>query len=158
MEPNGVLHGITRYRINQDQELVETRFIGRAIYQNNEWSLEDVRGSRLQDTQVETWREESGQWQIGLTPEVLSVIILKPEHLALSKLFDYANYLRGVPVGILAETGTASGNTWHGGDRGDVYLRPVATGQYGAAIDGRHWRRIAVSLRTAVLWTHESGV
>lgn len=101
VEPNGVLHGITRYRINEDQELVEIQFITRAIYQNNEWTLEDIRGSRLQDRQVETWREEAGQWLIGLTPEVLSVIILKPEHLALSKLYDYASYLgqQGINAG-----------------------------------------------------------
>ena len=80
---------------------MEIQFITRAIDQNNEWTLGDIRGSRLQDRQVETWREEAGQWLIGLTPEVLSVIILKPEHLALSKLYDYASYLgqQGINAG-----------------------------------------------------------
>jgi lipopolysaccharide export system permease protein len=101
VQPNGVLHGITRYRIDESHRLVETRFISRAIYQGDEWSLEDVRGSRITDEHIETWLEESGQWRIRLTPEVLSVIILKPEHLAVSKLYDYATYLgeQGIHAG-----------------------------------------------------------
>lgn len=94
VEPNGVLHGVTRYRLNEDQQLVETRFISRAIYQGNEWSLEGVRGSRLFDDHIETWSEDSGQWNIQLTPEVLSVIVLEPEHLAVSKIYEYARYLQ----------------------------------------------------------------
>jgi len=93
VEPNGVLHGITRYRI-ESQQLIETRFISRAIFQNGEWSLEDVRGSRLFDDHIETWREDSGQWRIQLTPEVLSVITLEPKYLAVSKVYDYARYLQ----------------------------------------------------------------
>jgi lipopolysaccharide export system permease protein len=94
VEPNGVLHGVTRYRIDESQQLVETRFISRAIYQGSEWSLEGVRGSLLFDDHVETWTEESGQWRIQLSPDVLSVIILQPEHLAVSKLYQYADYLQ----------------------------------------------------------------
>ncbi|MEE4249703.1 MAG: LPS export ABC transporter permease LptG [Alcanivoracaceae bacterium] len=94
VEPNGVLHGVTRYRLDESQQLVETRFISRAIYQGNEWSLEGIRGSRLFDDHIETWSEDSGQWSIQLTPDVLSVIVLQPEHLAVSKIYDYARYLQ----------------------------------------------------------------
>ncbi|MCC1495198.1 LPS export ABC transporter permease LptG [Alcanivorax sp. 1008] len=94
VEPNGVLHGVTRYRLDETHQLVETRFISRAIYQGNKWSLEGVRGSRLFDDHIEAWAEDSGQWDIQLTPDVLSVIVLQPEHLAVSKIYEYARYLQ----------------------------------------------------------------
>ena len=94
VEPNGVLHGVTRYRLDESQQLVETRFISRAIYQGDEWSLEGVRGSRLFDDPIETWSDDSGRWNIQLNPDVLSVIVLQPEHLAVSKIYEYARYLQ----------------------------------------------------------------
>ena len=94
VEPNGVLHGVTRYRLDESQQLVETRFISRAIYQGDEWSLEGVRGSRLFDDHIETWSDDSGRWNIQLNPDVLSVIVLQPEHLAVSKIYEYARYLQ----------------------------------------------------------------
>ena len=94
VEPNGVLHGVTRYRLDESQRLVETRFISRAIYQGDEWSLEGVRGSRLFDDHIETWSDDSGRWNIQLNPDVLSVIVLQPEHLAVSKIYEYARYLQ----------------------------------------------------------------
>ena len=94
VEPNGVLHGVTRYRLDESQQLVETRFISRAIYQGDEWSLEGVRGSRLFDDHIETWSDDSGRWNIQLNPDVLSVIVLQPEHLAVSRIYEYARYLQ----------------------------------------------------------------
>lgn len=101
VEPNGVLHGITRYRLDDNHRLVETRYISRAIYHDGGWSLEDQRGSRLGDDEVQVWEQSTGEWALRLTPDVLSVIILKPEHLALTRLYDYARYLaqQGIHAG-----------------------------------------------------------
>lgn len=93
VEPQGVLHGITRYRLGDDYRLVETQYIRRATFVGPEWRTEDLRGSILTDERVETWRAETGEWLVRLTPDLLSVIILKPEHLAISRLFEYASYL-----------------------------------------------------------------
>src|SRR5690606_32723271 len=78
VEPNGVLHGITRYRVDENNRLQETQFISRAIYHGGVWSLEHSRGSRLTDDAVQVWQEDNGEWSLQLTPEVLSVIVLKP--------------------------------------------------------------------------------
>jgi lipopolysaccharide export system permease protein len=94
VEPNGVLHGVTRYRLDGQNRLTETQFVGRAIFQGDEWALEDVRGSRIGPDKVDTWADDMGSWRMQLTPDVLAVLILKPEHLAVSKLYDYAGYLQ----------------------------------------------------------------
>jgi len=93
VQPNGVLYGVTRYRYDDQDHLEESLFIRRAIYQGDHWFMEDISGSRIQGDRVEPYVLDSGVWETSLTPQLLSMIILKPEHLALSKLKEYASYL-----------------------------------------------------------------
>lgn len=93
-QPNGVLHGVTRYRFADNQQLSETQFIERAIYQGDHWFMEGVRGSKLLPDSIVPYEQSSGVWQSALTPELLSVLILSPDNLALSRLYSYTGYLR----------------------------------------------------------------
>lgn len=93
VEANGVLHGITRYRFDDQRQLLESQFIRRAIWQGEDWALEDIRGTRPEGERFVRWQRDSGRWALGLTPDVLSILTLKPEHLALTKLYGYARYL-----------------------------------------------------------------
>lgn len=94
VQPNGVLYGVTRYRFNDNQELVETQFDRRAIFQGDHWFLEGIRGTLLEGDKVETYRKSTGNWQTGLTPQILSIIVLDPAHIALRKLWSYSSYLK----------------------------------------------------------------
>ena len=91
-QPNGVLHGVTRYHFDGN-ELVDMQFIERAIYQGGHWFVEGVHGSALSEEAVRPYQSESGVWESALTPELLSVLILSPDNLALSRLYSYAAYL-----------------------------------------------------------------
>ncbi len=95
VETGGVLHGITRYRFDEDRALVDTRFSRRAIYQPEErhWFVQETRGSALRDDRVETYRLTSDIWETELTPEMLAIVVLDPDRLALSSLWEYAVYL-----------------------------------------------------------------
>lgn len=96
VQPNGVLYGVTRYRFDEQHRLVESQYIERAIHQAQAdyWFLENVKGSRLYRDHVETYRQPTGLWRTDLTPQLLSLVILEPKYLALSKLLDYARYLK----------------------------------------------------------------
>lgn len=96
VQPNGVLYGVTRYRFDDQHRLVESQYIERAIHQAQAdyWFLEKVKGSRLHEDHVETWRQPTGLWHTNLTPQLLSLVILDPKYLALRKLLDYARYLK----------------------------------------------------------------
>lgn len=94
VEPNGVLHGLARYRFNEGQKLVETQYVARALYQGDYWALEGIQGTRLFDDHTETYREDRGVWHTKLTPQLLSLVVLKPDNLALAKLLEYAAYLK----------------------------------------------------------------
>lgn len=93
VQPNGVLYGVTRYRYDEQERLEEALFVERAIFQGSHWFLEGVSGSRLDGETVTPYSEATGIWETSLTPQVLAMVILKPEHLALSKLKQYADYM-----------------------------------------------------------------
>ena len=94
IQPNGVLYGVTRYRFDSEHRLQETTFFDRAIYQGGSWFVEGVKGSLLQEDRVTAFSRPTDTWISGLSPEMLSIVVLKPEHLALTRLLEYARYLR----------------------------------------------------------------
>ena len=96
VQPNGVLHGVTRYRFDTDsQRLVESQYVQRALYQSEagHWFLQGIRGSRIQADGVRTYERPNGVWETRLTPDLLSILILEPKHLGIHKLYQYAQYL-----------------------------------------------------------------
>ncbi|MBW4936633.1 LPS export ABC transporter permease LptG [Marinobacter sp. F4206] len=93
VQPNGVLHGVSLFRFNEQRELMSSSFAKRAIFQGDHWQLESVRTTRIEDTGTRLVQSQSLRWETGLSPSVLSVLIVKPENLSMSGLYTYANYL-----------------------------------------------------------------
>ncbi len=93
VQPNGVLHGVSLFRFNEERELQSSSFAKRAIFQGDHWRLEDVRTTRIEETGTTLETDQSLRWDSGLSPRVLSVLIVKPENLSMTGLFTYANYL-----------------------------------------------------------------
>ncbi len=93
VQPNGVLHGISLFRYEDERWLASATFAERAIYQGDHWLLQTVTTTRLteQGTELETAVQQ--RWDSGLSPEVLGVLIVKPENLSMTGLFTYASYL-----------------------------------------------------------------
>lgn len=94
VQPNGVLHGITRYRFNAQHQLEESQFIERAIYQRDYWALQGIHGTRFTDHGTETYDRHTGEWHTTLDPELLSIVVLEPSKLGLTKLWTYSSYLK----------------------------------------------------------------
>ena len=103
VEAGGVLHGITHYRFDEHRALVDTRFAPRAIYQSGEehWVMEDVRGSTLEADGVGRYERNFDLWETELSPEMLAIVILDPDRLALRSLWEYSTWLerQGVEAG-----------------------------------------------------------
>jgi len=93
VQPNGVLHGVSLFHFGDHRQLEVASFAERAIYQGDHWLLEKVVSTRIQ--QGQTRREQHGvlRWETGLSPGVLSVLIVKPENLSMTGLHTYATYL-----------------------------------------------------------------
>lgn len=93
VQPNGVLHGVSLFRFNDERELEAASFAKRAIFQGDHWRLEDVRKTVIEEAGTSLETNQSLRWDTGLSPQVLSVLIVKPENLSMSGLYTYASYL-----------------------------------------------------------------
>jgi lipopolysaccharide export system permease protein len=102
VESRGVIHGVTRYRFSDDHQLAQASFARIGHFQDGQWQLEDVRNTLFteQGTQVDNQAREA--WTSGLTPELLSVIVVDPVDLSISGLWSYSTYL--AEQGVSADT------------------------------------------------------
>ncbi|MDX1804033.1 MAG: LPS export ABC transporter permease LptG [Alcanivorax sp.] len=95
VQPNGVIYGLTRYHFDKNQTLTDTQFVERAIYQKDGfWVLQGVHGTHLEEDSAKTYEKSSEEWHTSLTPQLLSIVVLKPDNLALAKLWRYTRYLK----------------------------------------------------------------
>ncbi|KEA64824.1 putative Permease [Marinobacterium lacunae] len=93
VEPGGVIHGITRYQYGDDEGLLRSSYarIGKAS--DDGWILQDVRETRFVDGRTEARQLEEEHWITGLSPGLLSVIIVDPVDLSITGLARYSGYL-----------------------------------------------------------------
>ncbi len=94
VEPNGVLHGVSLHQFDQDRQLRVSRFAKRAIFQRGQWVLENVRETSFLEGAVSVQKLPFFRWETELNPQLLSVLIVKPDNLSVSGLFTYADYLQ----------------------------------------------------------------
>ncbi len=95
VQPSGVIYGVTRLIFNQKHQLVESQFIKRGLYQGDgNWMLHGVEGSKMTPEQVTTYQRQGELWHNALTPDKLSIAIVDPKDLSLTRQWQYAQYLQ----------------------------------------------------------------
>lgn len=98
IEPGGILHGISIYEYG-DQRLLSLTFASSARYKETEddayWLLQKGNKTVYSMTEEGIVSEqlsfESERWQVELTPDLLQVLIIDPDKMAISDLYQYAN-------------------------------------------------------------------
>ena len=94
VQPNGTLHGITRYRFDDERHLLETSFAQRGSVMDEGWLLEEVSATLFgPDGTSRVEQHAQQQWEIGLSPSLLRVVLLDPDALPLTGIWRYQNYL-----------------------------------------------------------------
>jgi len=59
------------------------------------WRITDVRQTRVEaDGSADTLRTDASRWQTGVTPQILSVFLIKPDQLSFWQLSRYINHLK----------------------------------------------------------------
>lgn len=87
------LNNITLYQFDEDLKLVKLTQAQKAVFQQDEWQLRDVKTTQLTDDRIELVETPSEQWRSTLTPDKLSVVSVKPEALSIQGLLGYLDYL-----------------------------------------------------------------
>lgn len=93
IQPNGVMFGVSRFMFDDKNDLVRSDFSRRAIYQGDHWMLEEVQQTRMPGEHTESESLKTLRWDTSVTPEVMSIVALKPDYLSITGLYDYATYL-----------------------------------------------------------------
>lgn len=93
VQPDGVLYGVSLFHFKEARWMASATFAERAIYQGDHWELENAVTTHLAREHTRREIHATQRWDTGLSPDVLSVLIVKPENLAISGLYTYASYL-----------------------------------------------------------------
>lgn len=93
IQPNGVMFGVSRFMFDDRNDLVRSDFSERAIYQGDYWMLENVKQTRMPGDHTESEIFQTLRWETTVTPDVMSIVALKPDYLSITGLYSYATYL-----------------------------------------------------------------
>lgn len=93
VQPGGLLYGVTRYRFDNERRLQASSFTRSARYETDHWQLTDVTTTHFRGTSTEVVKAAEERWDVALTPELLSTVVVAPESLSITGLWTYIKYL-----------------------------------------------------------------
>ena len=91
--PGERLGGIFIYERDESHQISRIVQAQSAVFQKNQWVLEDVVSNDLTNEQVTSLRQERMIWGTKLSPDLLSVVTLLPGTMSIRDLYQYVNYL-----------------------------------------------------------------
>ncbi|MDH7943590.1 LPS export ABC transporter permease LptG [Pseudohongiella sp. SYSU M77423] len=90
------LFGITIFSLNVERRVASSRFAQRGEYVDTDgqsyWRLYDVQQTVFGDTQLQGSRQPEYRWDVDMSPELLSVLLVRPDRQSISGLFQFARY------------------------------------------------------------------
>lgn len=81
------------YRFDDTGRLAMATHAARAQYTGGSWVLHDVRQSAFVDGRVEVGHHKQVAWSSLLTPELLGIVVLKPENMSVRDIGQFVGYL-----------------------------------------------------------------
>lgn len=93
VQPSGKLVGVTRYLFDDEQRLLGSSFAQQALYQDGYWQLEDIVYTELQERSSSIKQADSERWDVEISPQLLNTVVMEPDNLPMSGLWQYAQYL-----------------------------------------------------------------
>ncbi len=89
----GDISHLKLYKLNPNGEVSSLTTAEKASYNGRFWQLENVSQTEFTPIGVNTTRLNSMEWRSDLNPEVLGLVVVKPQHLSMLELYDYIGYL-----------------------------------------------------------------
>ncbi|WP_024459822.1 LPS export ABC transporter permease LptG [Marinimicrobium sp. LS-A18] len=93
VQPNGILHGVTRYRFDDERQLEQASYAEQATFQQGYWQEEGVSVTHFEEEGTRVDAYALRRWKTDLTPDLLNIIALPPEGLSIRNLVYYVDYL-----------------------------------------------------------------
>jgi lipopolysaccharide export system permease protein len=93
VELGGIAHGVTLLQFNEQRQLQSALRANTAIHHGDYWTMEEVVKTDLTSWQTNRTEHQSLRWDTGVSPELLTMIVVSPEFLTVSDLYLYSSYL-----------------------------------------------------------------
>ena len=93
ISPNGELFGLTRYQFDEDWKLERSSYAKTGVYTGGAWALSNIVDTEFLGDSTRVVRQNSEQWASGMTPSLLTTLIMEPRNLSISGLHAYSGYL-----------------------------------------------------------------
>lgn len=94
MLPDSTLVNIQVYQFDERFQLRAIQTAESGIWmEDGHWQLKNMQITRLDETGARTERLPSLRWQSSITPELLSVLMVTPDRMALHTLYNYIGHL-----------------------------------------------------------------
>ena len=91
---SGVVGGVTIYEFDEKQRLQEVTKARTGQFTDGRWVLYHVERSQIGSARVDTQNYKQLDWQSQLTPNMIEVVVVKPDSLSLKGLLSYIGYLQ----------------------------------------------------------------
>ncbi|MBT4521922.1 MAG: LPS export ABC transporter permease LptG [Halieaceae bacterium] len=93
VQPNGVVFGVTMLQFDDKQRLQSALRARRATYQGGHWIMERVVKTNFSSWETTRTRYTTLRWDTGISPELLTLVVVEPEELPITDLYRYSRYL-----------------------------------------------------------------
>lgn len=93
VQPNGLLYGVTRYRFDSERHMLTSSFARKAQYQTDHWLLSGVTTTHFHGDSTEVLKSAEERWDVSVTPALLNTVVVAPDSLSITGLWDYIHYL-----------------------------------------------------------------
>jgi Predicted permeases len=92
--PGNQVEEIYIYEFDVDDRLRASTYAKSGKYVEDQWLLEDIEQSIIEEGRITRKELKLAAWESLLSPDVISLVTIKPEYLALWGLFEYIDYLK----------------------------------------------------------------
>lgn len=93
VQPSGLLLGVTRYRFDEERQLLSASFARRGRYENDHWRLSGVSTTHFRGDHTEVINAAEERWDVQLTPQLVGTVVMEPDALSITGLWRYIHYL-----------------------------------------------------------------
>ncbi len=93
--PDAGLRGLRVYEFNDDWELSSIVAADKGVWlSKQQWEITGVSDTKLTSEGISLTRQNSRNWKSVLNPDILSVLLIAPEKMAMPALVNYIQHLR----------------------------------------------------------------
>jgi len=89
------LSNISIYQLNSQKRLTEIIYAEKGTFiGNNQWRLSDIKQTKIADNNVFSTYDDEQIWKTSIAPDLLKIIVVKPDNLSLVDLSQYIKFLK----------------------------------------------------------------